>query len=153
MRITKATFEVISAICPIDGIADLGVLTPAETQAAFSGWPEAVWKSWPDGGLWRFDVAASATADQRAVLINFVPTFDAPPEDVVRRLVPKPLIVDRLHAAGKLDAALAALEAADLYTRQRWETRQAIYSDDPTALALLQAIGADADAILAPEEG
>ena len=69
----------------------------------------------------------------------------------IRILVPKRLIVDRLHAAGKLDAAHAALEAADLYTRERWNTRDAIYADDATALALLAAIGADPAAILAPE--
>ncbi len=66
-------------------------------------------------------------------------------------LVPKRKIVDRLAAAGKLDAARAALDAADLYTRERWNTRDAIYSDDKTALALLKAIGADPATILAPE--
>lgn len=66
-------------------------------------------------------------------------------------LVPSRLIVDRLQAAGKLEAAQAALDAADIYTRQRWNTRTAIYADDPTAVALLKAIGADPVEILAPE--
>ncbi len=60
------------------------------------------------------------------------------------------IIVDRLHAAGKLIAAREMLDAADLYTRERWNAREAIYADDPTAIALLQAIGADPEAILAP---
>lgn len=65
-------------------------------------------------------------------------------------LVPARLIVDRLLAAGKLDAANAALNAADLYTQQRWKTRDAIYADDPTANALLISIGAEPEEILAP---
>ena len=74
--------------------------------------------------------------------------YVAPPAP--RCLVPKTAIVDRLQAAGKLAAARAALDAADLYTRERWNTRDAIFADDPTAIALLTAIGADPDAILAP---
>jgi hypothetical protein len=68
----------------------------------------------------------------------------------LRRLVRRSVIVDRLQAAGNLPAARAALDAADLYTRERWSAREAIYADDPTAIALLQAIGADPEAILAP---
>lgn len=67
-----------------------------------------------------------------------------------RRLIPKSVIVDRLHAAGKLDAARAALDAASLYTRERWNTRDSIYSDDLDAVALIKAIGGDPDAILGP---
>lgn len=74
----------------------------------------------------------------------------AAPEPV-RRLVPKSLIVSRLQAAGRLAAARAALDA-DLYARERWYApdKPAIYADDPEALALLSAIGADPEAILAP---
>ena len=68
----------------------------------------------------------------------------------IRVLVPKRLIVDRLQAAGLLEAARAALDAADLYTRERWNTRDAVYADDAPAVALLAAIGADPAAILAP---
>lgn len=67
----------------------------------------------------------------------------------IRILVPKRIIIERLHAAGRLEAARAALDAADLYTRERWNTRDAIYADDKSAIELLNAIGADADAILA----
>jgi hypothetical protein len=80
-------------------------------------------------------------------------TFAPPPATDVplRRLVRASVIVDRLQAAGLLAAARAALDAADLYTRERWNAREAIYADDPTAIALLHAIGADPAAILAPE--
>lgn len=72
------------------------------------------------------------------------------PAPVSRRAVAKSLIVERLNAAGKLAAARAALDA-DLYARERWYApdKPAIYADDPEALALLQAIGADPDVILA----
>jgi hypothetical protein len=71
------------------------------------------------------------------------------PEDI-RILVPKTVIIDRLNGAGLLGAARAALDAADLYTRERWNVRDAVYADDATAAALLQAIGADPAAIMAP---
>jgi hypothetical protein len=63
--------------------------------------------------------------------------------------VPTRTVVDRLEAAGKLEAARAALDAAPLYTRERWNNRQLINADDPDANALLQTIGADPAAILA----
>lgn len=72
--------------------------------------------------------------------------------DSIRILVPKRLIIDRLQAVGKLEAARATLDAADLYTRERWNTRDAIYADDAAAIALLAAIGADPTAILAAED-
>lgn len=75
--------------------------------------------------------------------------FKAPAS--IRVLVPKSMIIDRLQAAGLLAAARAALDAADLYTRERWNTRDAVYADDATAIALLEAIGADPDQILTPE--
>lgn len=151
MKITDATFPLVSAICPVDGIADMGDMADDAAREASARWPDAEWKTWADRSIWRLDVSADATPDQRAALREFLLTFDAPPEDIVRRLVPKSIIVDRLHAAGKLDAAFAALNVADLYTRQRWETRSAIYSDDPTAVALIRAIGADPAVILAAE--
>jgi hypothetical protein len=67
-----------------------------------------------------------------------------------RRIVRKSDIVTRLHEAGLLAAASKALNA-DLYTRERWYAADypAIYADDPEALALLKAIGADPEVILA----
>ena len=81
------------------------------------------------------------------------PAAQSMPEEVpspARRAVPKSRIVERLHAAGLLAAARAALDA-DIYARERWYApdRPALYFDDAEALALLGAIGADADAIMA----
>ncbi|RWF33727.1 hypothetical protein [Mesorhizobium sp.] len=66
------------------------------------------------------------------------------------RLVPKRVIVDRLQAAGLLAAAKAAIDGADLYTQERWNTRTDIFANDPTALAMLAAIGGNPDLIFAP---
>lgn len=76
----------------------------------------------------------------------------APPPTSPRspRVVPRTVIIDRLFAAGKLDAARAALDVAPLYTQERWNARSAIRADDPDAVALLRAIGADPDVIMAP---
>src|SRR5262245_25913536 len=60
-----------------------------------------------------------------------------------RRMIDKARIVDRLIEAGKLGAARAALDAQTLEVREKWNARTSIYADDPTALALLKAIGAD----------
>jgi hypothetical protein len=74
--------------------------------------------------------------------------LSAPPP--IRSLVLKSVMVDRLHAAGLLEAARTALDGASLYDRERWNTRDSVYSDDPTTIALLTAIGADPAVILAP---
>jgi hypothetical protein len=79
-----------------------------------------------------------------------VATYEALP--VPRRKVARALIVDRLIAAGLLTAARAALDAAPLAVQERWNARTEIYADDPDALALLNGIGADADAVMAPIE-
>lgn len=71
---------------------------------------------------------------------------DVPPEP---RLVQKKDIVDRLYGLNKLTAAKAALDGSDLYTQERWNSRSSIYADDPTALALLNSIGADPVVVLA----
>lgn len=80
-----------------------------------------------------------------------IPTGYLKDPATVRVLVPKRVIIDRLQAAGLLEAARAALDGADLYTRERWNNREAIYADDETAVALIAAIGGDPAAILAPE--
>lgn len=71
---------------------------------------------------------------------------------VSRPLVPRRAIVDRLNAAGLLEAARAALDAAPLYDRERWNSRDYIYADDSTAVALIRSIGGDPATILGPEE-
>lgn len=141
----------IAIVCPTVSMADLGVLTPDELGVAQAKWPGALWRTFPNGVTWRIDVADGATSAQREAAQVELDAMDYPEPEAPRVLVRKAIIVDRLHAAGKLEAAFAALNAAKLYTRQRWETRSAIYSDDPTALALLHAIGADPAVIMAAE--
>jgi hypothetical protein len=73
-----------------------------------------------------------------------------PPEPVtVRRLVPKSLIISRLTDE-QLDAALAAMTNRQ---KERWRApdKPAIYADDPEAVALIEAIGADPEVVMAPE--
>jgi hypothetical protein len=90
--------------------------------------------------------AGTSAADRDASIAAFMP-----PPAPERRLVRKSTIVDRLQTAGLLQIARAALDAADLYTRERWNARDAIYADDETAIALLTAVGADVVSILAPD--
>lgn len=59
------------------------------------------------------------------------------------------MIVDRLHAAGKLKNIRAALDASPLYIQERWNARDDVYSDNPDTVALLTGIGADVGTILA----
>lgn len=68
------------------------------------------------------------------------------------RLVRKSLIIERLNTAGKLAAASAVLNS-DIYARERWYApdQPGVYADNAEVLALLKAIGADSDAILASE--
>lgn len=71
----------------------------------------------------------------------------------IRRLVPKSLVIKRLHEAGKLVAALQVLDLpANIYARERWRTPDwpNVYFDDPDLVAVLTAIGADVEAITAP---
>ena len=63
--------------------------------------------------------------------------------------IPKLRFVDRLIAAGLIEAALAAL-AADAIAKVRFDAAIEIDSSDAQARALLAAIGADVDAIMAP---
>ncbi len=67
-----------------------------------------------------------------------------------KRTVLKSVIVSRLIAADKIGAAKAALDANPAaFARWFASDRPAINHDDPDALALLTAIGADPDAIMA----
>lgn len=64
--------------------------------------------------------------------------------------VRKITIVNRLIAAEKMAAALAAMDA-DPVLKARWDAAPEIYPDDEEAITFLTAIGADAAAVLAPE--
>lgn len=96
------------------------------------------------------ELATKEDLDSRGIKVEEVedPT---PPEQPSAGAVKKSTIIDRLYATGKLEAARQALDAADLYTRERWNTRTVILSDDPTANAFLVSIGADPAVILAGE--
>lgn len=89
-------------------------------------------------------------------LVEMTPTkiaaFEAE-RAAIRRLVPKSLVIKRLHEAGKLVAALEVLDMpANIYARERWRTPDwpSVYFDDPDLVAVLTAIGADVEAITAP---
>jgi len=66
-----------------------------------------------------------------------------------RRLVEKGVIVERLIAARKLEAALAALATLPIEDQQRWANKVAVYADDPRARGLIAAIGLNPDEVLA----
>jgi hypothetical protein len=72
----------------------------------------------------------------------------APP----RRMLRKSTVQQRLIDVGLMDAAHAALWA-DKAAYARWfvSDHPKVNADDPEALALLEAIGADPDVIMAPE--
>jgi len=74
------------------------------------------------------------------------------PSAPTRRLVRKSTIIRRLQEVGLLDQAFAVLDQ-NLYAKARFWTPDwpSIYFDDPEAVAILQACGADVDAIMAPE--
>lgn len=68
-----------------------------------------------------------------------------------KRTILKSVIVSRLIEAGKIGAAKAALDSNPAaFARWFASDRPAVNHDDPEAIALLKAIGADPDAILAP---
>ena len=84
---------------------------------------------------------------------NAVAPYEPPP-GATRWQVGRRTIIKRLAEAGKLEAAEAALNAAGAETRWRWNTVDVVggvFNDDPATRALLQAIGADPTAVLAPE--
>jgi len=69
-----------------------------------------------------------------------------------RRMVRKSVVQARLIDAGLMDAAYAALTANSAHFA-RWfaPDHPEVYADDPDALALLAAIEADAESVMAPE--
>lgn len=81
-------------------------------------------------------------------LDEYIVLRDNPPP--VLRTVAKSVIVSRLIEAGKIEAAYAALNAnPSAWARWVASDRPAINHDDPDAIALLVAIGADPAVILA----
>lgn len=67
--------------------------------------------------------------------------------------VPTVLIVQRLKAAGKLTAAITALEVPEnVEVKYEWYAATEVPADHAELRALITAVGADVDAILAPVE-
>lgn len=114
-------------------------------------WTEVSGNLWlplgPDGEI----VPASAiwvSPDIKDVPAYLDGLANPPPEP---RKVPKSVIVSRLIAADKIAAAKAALDTNPAaFARWFASDRPAVNFDDPDAIALLKAIGADPDSILAP---
>jgi len=81
-----------------------------------------------------------------------VETFQVEDVQPPRRMVRKSVVQARLIEAGKMDAAYVALTANPVYFA-RWfaPDRPEVFADDPDALLLLAAIGADAETIMAVE--
>lgn len=67
-----------------------------------------------------------------------------------RRYVPKYTILRRLQDDGRLATAFQAFDQLSREKRELWHAAQDIWSEDPDTLALLRAIGADPDVIMAP---
>lgn len=88
------------------------------------------------------------TPQQREALAAVIEAHD--PSAALPWPVPKITIIRRLRAAGKFDTALTALKA-DPFLYELWSAALEIQSDDVNARALFTAVGADPDAILAPE--
>ena len=103
-----------------------------------------------DKSSWRIDFADGATADQKTAAEQVVAAFDVK-EPASHYLVDKSIVVQRLIAANKINAAYAALTSNAAYFA-RWFApgHPNVYADDPDALTLLAAIGADPKVILAP---
>lgn len=78
---------------------------------------------------------------------EWVSALPAPP----KRTIPKSVVSARLIAAGLIAPAMAALQS-DPVAFARWISadKPVVDCDDPLALQLLKAIGANPDEILAP---
>ena len=95
---------------------------------------------------WYWIVGGDETLVYASMRAAFVPAAGVPPFHKVSTY----RVLRRLEDAGRIDAAEAALNANRVLWR-RFYTVGAINADDADSRAFLAAIGADADAILAPE--
>ena len=103
--------------------------------------------AWRAAGRQPTRIASEAELDAVLIAAGLGARAPHPP----KRTVPKSMIIARLIADGKISDARAALDA-DSAAYARWwaPDRPAINFDDPDALALLAAIGADHETIMAP---
>lgn len=90
------------------------------------------------------DVPAGEKAAAAAWLASFQPTA-AP------RVLSKLTVIDRLNKAGLFKAAFTALGGPGALLYERWSAASEVNTKDPDVLALLGAIGADVQTVLAPE--
>jgi hypothetical protein len=103
--------------------------------------------AWSGAGGWPTRIVSEEELDAVLVAAGCGDRAPHPP----KRQVLKSVIIARLIEAGKITAAKAGLEQdAAAYARWWAPDRPAINHDDPDALTLLAAIGADAEAIMAP---
>lgn len=99
-----------------------------------------------DGGI-TFD--AAATDEQRQAAQDYMSAHLSELNETPSvKMISKLTIVDRMIAAGKIEAAMAALSSEPV-AKFRWDAAQEIASNDPQVRALLSAIGANPDEILA----
>jgi hypothetical protein len=98
------------------------------------------------------DDASMAVAIREAMAANPIPIASYVPPAPPRRMIRKSLVQQRLIDAGLMDDAYAALMAHPA-SFARWfaPDHPRVYADDVDAIALLAAIGANAEVILAPE--
>lgn len=119
-----------------------------------AGDPELVTLSQPLFEQWR------ANRDTRRWQDGELVDYTPPPPPARPYVVSKLTVVNRLAAAGKLriaygalklDAPLAEVTDDELHLRERWNAAAELGNTDQTVRLFLQQIGADVDAILAPE--
>lgn len=68
-----------------------------------------------------------------------------------RRMIRKSIVQQRLIGAGLMEAAYAALTSQPVaFARWFAPDHPEVYADDPDALALIAALGADAETVMAP---
>ncbi len=118
----------IEQIWPADELAAIGLYAPVVAPI-------------PEGKQ-----VVSSVVQRIDGVVTRVDTYEDAP--VERRLVEKTLILDRITDA-QLDAALAAMTPRQ---KERWRApgHPEVYADDPETVALLIAIGADPEIVLAP---
>lgn len=109
--------------------------------------PASDWR--PDGGyVVESDVAQIGWRYENGVFTD--PTPPPPPPPTQRRAVRKLLVVDRLIAAGLAEAAMQGFAQSPI-AKLRFDAASDLWADDADVIGFLTAIGADPDAILAPE--
>lgn len=119
----------------------------SSATASYVAADDPTYSAWHASGGHPTRIASEAELDAVLVAAGLGERAPHPP----RRQVPKSVIISRLIAAGKIAVARAALEQdAAAYARWWAPDRPAINCDDPDALALLAAIDADVDGIMAP---